>query len=369
MSKARNLANLLADGAVGADELASTLDLSGKTLTLPEGVGGGGGSSITAGDSSVAVTDAGTDGTIAFNTDGAEAMRITSDGRLGIGTTSPNYPLNVQGSGDTFVGITGGTSNVAALLLGDADNKSLGRVSYNNSDNSLQFWADGSERARITSGGNFLVGNADGTALITAGSNKRITGNEAAGFTAGTSGYWAAGNTSGGSCTMGADFISSAGTAILAGDSGTTNGIYFRTYDSGYEYRFRIAVSGSATNSTGSYGTISDARTKTVVGDASLQWNDIKQLNFVKYKLNKNIEFEQSEENKGGYVAPKMLGLVAQEVEQICPGLIEESADPEFGQVKVIKTSILYMKAVKALQEAMERIETLESKVAALEAQ
>jgi hypothetical protein len=138
---------------------------------------------------------------------------------------------------------------------------------------------------------------------------------------------------------------------------------------SGYEYRFRIAVSGSATNSTGSYGTISDARTKTVVGDASLQWNDIKQLNFVKYKLNKNIEFEQSEENKGGYVAPKMLGLVAQEVEQICPGLIEESADPEFGQVKVIKTSILYMKAVKALQEAMERIETLEAKVAALEAQ
>jgi hypothetical protein len=39
MSKARNLANLLADGAVGADELASTLDLSGKTLTLPDSLG------------------------------------------------------------------------------------------------------------------------------------------------------------------------------------------------------------------------------------------------------------------------------------------------------------------------------------------
>ena len=37
MSKARNLANLLADGAVGASELASTLDLSSKTLTLPAG--------------------------------------------------------------------------------------------------------------------------------------------------------------------------------------------------------------------------------------------------------------------------------------------------------------------------------------------
>jgi hypothetical protein len=281
-----------------------------------------------------------------------------------------NFAPKLDSSGNpTFTAPTvfsAGTASDPSITFTGDTNTGL----FSPAADTIAFTTDGSERARITSGGKFLLGNTDGTALITAGSNKLITGNEASGFTAGTSGYWFAGNTSGGSCTIGADFISSAGTAILAGDSGTTNGIYFRTYNNGeYEYRFRIAVSGSATNSTGSYGTISDARTKTVVGDASLQWNDIKQLNFVKYKLNKNIEFEQSEENKGGYVAPKMLGLVAQEVEQICPGLIEESADPEFGQVKVIKTSILYMKAVKALQEAMERIETLEAKVAALEAQ
>ena len=40
--------------------------------------------------------------------------------------------------------------------------------------------------------------------------------------------------------------------------------------------------------------------------------------------------------------------------------------DPR-AKVKAIKYSILYMKAVKALQEAMTRIETLESKVKALE--
>jgi hypothetical protein len=34
---------------------------------------------------------------------------------------------------------------------------------------------------------------------------------------------------------------------------------------------------------------------------------------------------------------------------------------------KSVKYSILYMKAVKALQEAMARIETLETKVTALE--
>ena len=34
---------------------------------------------------------------------------------------------------------------------------------------------------------------------------------------------------------------------------------------------------------------------------------------------------------------------------------------------KNVKYSVLYMKAIKALQEAMTRIETLETKVAALE--
>ncbi len=38
-------------------------------------------------------------------------------------------------------------------------------------------------------------------------------------------------------------------------------------------------------------------------------------------------------------------------------------------ETKSVKYSVLYMKAIKALQEAMARIETLETKVAALEAE
>ena len=42
--------------------------------------------------------------------------------------------------------------------------------------------------------------------------------------------------------------------------------------------------------------------------------------------------------------------------------------DEDTGEAtKTVKYSVLYMKAVKALQEAMERIETLEAKVTALE--
>tara|TARA_R110002012_G_scaffold175371_1_gene340222 strand:- start:339 stop:485 length:147 start_codon:yes stop_codon:yes gene_type:complete len=41
--------------------------------------------------------------------------------------------------------------------------------------------------------------------------------------------------------------------------------------------------------------------------------------------------------------------------------------DSKENQPKTVKTSIIFMKALKALQEAQTKIETLESKVAALE--
>jgi hypothetical protein len=72
--------------------------------------------------------------------------------------------------------------------------------------------------------------------------------------------------------------------------------------------------------------------------------------------------------------SPNMLGVVAQELESAgMNGLVSESIDrnednEDLGTVtKSVNYSILYMKAVKALQEAMDRIETLEAKVETLE--
>jgi hypothetical protein len=67
--------------------------------------------------------------------------------------------------------------------------------------------------------------------------------------------------------------------------------------------------------------------------------------------------------------------LVAQEVELVSPGLVSESPDRDedgndLGTVtKSVNYSVLYMKAVKALQEAMERIEQLETEMIAVKAQ
>lgn len=123
----------------------------------------------------------------------------------------------------------------------------------------------------------------------------------------------------------------------------------------------RIFSNGNVENTNNSYGAISDIKLKENIVDATSQWDDIKALRPVNYNFKEGQTHTQ-------------LGLIAQEVELVSPGLVSESPDRDedendLGTVtKSVNYSVLYMKAVKALQEAMERIETLEAKVAALEA-
>jgi len=54
--------------------------------------------SITEGNSFVEVTDTGSDGHVKFTTEGVERMVINSSGYIGIGETTPEYPLEVRGN-------------------------------------------------------------------------------------------------------------------------------------------------------------------------------------------------------------------------------------------------------------------------------
>ena len=125
-----------------------------------------------------------------------------------------------------------------------------------------------------------------------------------------------------------------------------------------------IEADGDIFNVNGTYGTISDARLKENIVDASSQWDDVKDLQV------RNFNFTEA----SGLPTNTQIGFVAQEVEQVSPGLVKTNPDldqdgNDLGTTtKAVKTSVLLIKAIKALQEAMDRIETLETKVAALEA-
>ena len=135
--------------------------------------------------------------------------------------------------------------------------------------------------------------------------------------------------------------------------------------------RFLVNNQGDVKNHDNTYGAISDEKLKEQITDATSQWEDIKALTVRKFKFKEDVA-------KGDSDAHWRLGVIAQEVEKAgMNGLVDEDKDREldaFGKAtdlgtttKTVKYSILYMKAVKALQEAMTRIETLETKVKALE--
>jgi hypothetical protein len=154
-------------------------------------------------------------------------------------------------------------------------------------------------------------------------------------------------------------------------------------YDSSGSSRFLVAGDGDCQNHDNDFGAISDERIKDSIVDASTQWDDIKALKVRKFERKDDI----AQHGKGNNI---QIGVIAQELEAAgMNGLVKQS-DPmaehikmssEFGElnedgtiksttgekVRSVKYSVLYMKAIKALQEAMAKIETLETKVKALE--
>lgn len=112
-------------------------------------------------------------------------------------------------------------------------------------------------------------------------------------------------------------------------------------------------ASGGTYNPTGVYGTISDASQKENIEPARNYLDDINKVNIVKYSL--------KEENSP---VPTKLGVIAQEVEQIFPGLIYDAEDG----IKNVKMSLFIPMLVKSVQELTAKLEAAEARIAALEA-
>ena len=159
-----------------------------------------------------------------------------------------------------------------------------------------------------------------------------------------------------------AQYILDVSFANASPDNGTAKFVDFRDSTTA---RCQIRSDGDVINHDNSYGAISDIKLKEQITDASSQWDDIKALTVRKFKFKTDVATGDSD-------AHWRLGVIAQEVETAgMNNLVTIDADVEFSEdgiisetgtvTKTVKYSVLYMKAVKALQEAMTKIETLET--------
>jgi len=204
-------------------------------------------------------------------------------------------------------GLTIGSTDECAIAFADDGDARAGSITYNHGDDAMIFKTVGqNERLRITSSGQVYI------------------------------------NTSATDTMFG---IKNTGSVEFITCRNTSNTLKYYVHHSGNNY-----------NTNGNYSQISDQSLKENIVDAKSQWNDIKNIKI------RNFNFTEA----SGYDTHTQIGCVAQEVETVSPKLV---TTPREDGIKTVSNSVLYMKGMKALQEAMTRIETLEAEVAALKSQ
>ena len=250
--------------------------------------------------------------TVNINTGGITRATVDSSGRVGIGTTSFNdaaeYLLVKNDSTAANVSIVASNDAHSSLNLGDEDDFNIQKIKSDHTNNSLQIFTNNTERMRIDSSGNVLVGTT---------------------------------STSLSSSNFGIGLFANNSASIFMDVSGATTVVRM----GGNQGLVKVQGDGDLFNTNNTYGQVSDETLKQDIVDAASQWNDIKNLRVRKFRF---------KDNPTGVL---QIGVVAQETEKVSPGLVQEDSDG----IKSVKYSVLYMKAIKALQEAQARIETLET--------
>ena len=350
--------------ATGADESSEFISL-GIDSGVPTVTAGG--VSSTSASLAFRTSDSGTE---------SERMRLDPSGRLLIGTTSAREHLN-DGSDSAQVFVQGTTQNTSTLavirssnndgpshiVLGKARGTGTGSTTVVQSGDTIGHInfeaADGSHLIRAgqiscvvdgTPGANDMPGRLKFSTCPN-GSNGLVRRMEISNqgrldifASNATDAHFISSAASGGTAI---EFIKCMHSASSIG-SGTTS--------------FKVSTNGNVQNTNNSYGSISDVKLKENIVDANSQWNDIKGVQV------RNFNFKE----ETGNPTHTQIGVVAQEVETVSPGLVYETPDrdsegTDLGTVtKSVNYSVLYMKAVKALQEAQTRIETLETQHADL---
>ena len=257
---------------------------------------------------------------LAFSTYDAgleEAMRIDESGKVGIGTTSPAELLHVTGASTAKIQITStSATGISGVHFGDPDDVNVGRVQYEHATNHMALHTSDTERMRIDSSGNVLVGTTT-TDIAQATTETGIVLNN---------GGWYEGSRDGG--TVGYfNRLSNNGEILSFRKDGTTVG--------------SISVTGSAT----SYNTSSDERLKENIADSADAGSKVDA-----------IQIRQFDWKADGL--HQDYGVIAQELLEVAPEAVSE------GDTEEDMMGVDYSKLVPML---IKEVQTLRNRVAQLE--
>jgi hypothetical protein len=298
---------------------------------------------------------------------GTQVLTMRGDTQnVGIGTTSPNNRLEIRNdvNGDLAFWINNraitasGTSN--SIIFGgyrDAEDPfAVGKISVIHA---------GGSSGDLNHKGDMVFYTQQATPS-TLGERMRIN---ALGFTkASNAGSYRSGASLGGHefsdnvstdinhFTIYASSTSTLGNLLrVVSDRGTTNGTYNLISASGTTNEFSVRDSGNCVNTNGSYGAISDIRLKENIVDTSPKLEDLLKVKIRNY----NLKTEPS---------LKQIGVIAQELEEIFPGMIEETLNRETNETtKSVKYSVFVPMLIKAIQELSAKNTSLEERLTALE--
>jgi hypothetical protein len=214
-----------------------------------------------------------------------QAMTLDASGNLGIGTASPAVKLDVAGAINASSYVSVGAQGI---MYGDAGNSLIIGADNGNSGASsrLQFNVDGTERARIDASGNLLVGATSASGKLHVTNTNNVSGDTAA--------YLAMGS-----------------------NTNDASSYFLQCVTSGVGAKAYILGNGNMQNANNSYGAFSDLKLKENITDASSKLAKLMQVRIVNYTLKADPD------------KTKLLGVVAQELEQVSPGLIEQTPDFE----------------------------------------
>ena len=408
-TSARTFLLLQSDGATGslflngANRLTSGID-EADSMSLTSDASASNGLNINA-----------SAGSIKFYNNNSEAMRITSSGRVGVGTTTPSHELTVAGSSDTRVTVDG--SNSAGFYLTDSGSNGITIRNTNNGDlefltvggketvfnqlgvdtnfrvesdtNSNAFFVEGSsgnvgigtnspaqplhisgsapviQLTDTDTGADHLISGASGVGSLfihadvnSEGSNSamlfQIKGSER--MRIDSSGNVLVGNSSYNSNNIGSGF-SADGFGYHTRDGALALSLRRKTSDGGIlDFRKDSAIVGSVsvTSSGTTYNTTSDARLKADIQPIADAKDRLMQMNPVSHKWKADPE------------AGAVVGFIAQEMQEIVPEAV--SGDPDGDEMMSMDYGRITPVLVAALQDAHKKIEELESRLAAVEA-